>query len=268
MSSLLDHTVSALLNVESGPFNRLFERDGEKIGYVGGVGVSYPPTEAQLAVEELIAANNTELIQYFELAATNASELLPLYLQKEQLLKRIHVLDDPTVEVEYKSLIERIRESEFWTPMGLFYLFLAAKEISLRSVDGAVQLFKIIQTIIMNPVLRRLLNINLKDTFSGCIIRTTSCLQEMRLEDAFCDNIPPCHIAEYLGINIDFAAITELDITTLRDICALPTEAGELQLHLGINFNNDETMNWLQFRTTVVNFRQSILDPLGPDQFQ
>ena len=80
MSSLLDHTIRALLNVESGPFNRLFERDGEKFGYVGGVGVSYPPTEAQLAVEELIAANNTELIQYFELAATNASEMLPLYL--------------------------------------------------------------------------------------------------------------------------------------------------------------------------------------------
>ena len=90
----------------------------------------------------------------------------------------------------------------------------------------------------------------------------------MRLEDAFCDNIPPCHIAEYLGINIDFEAITDFPLDNLRDICALPTEAGELQLFLGINLNDDETMKWLQFRTSVVNFRQSILDPVGPDQFQ
>ncbi len=250
--------LDVLRQAQSGPLHRLFERDGTKYGYLGGMGVSYPPTNAQVALEELIESTNSlDLANVFELAAINSNEILQLYLEKESILRGTSSENNSNSSLD--EVEERIRQSNYWSPIGLFYLYIGAKHRSCNSSGDMIQLIKIIQTLSINADLCQLLNLRIKDKYSGCILRTTSYLEEMKLDDTFCDYIAPNEIAAFFNINIDNSnfANCQYDVFTLRGICELPADAGELKTILGVD--HDETITlWLQFRRQVINFRQNL----------
>lgn len=250
--------MDVLRQAQSGPLGRLFERDGTKYGYVGSMGVSYPPTNAQLALEELIESTNSlDLASIFELAAINSNEIFELYSEKESILLGTRSENNSNSSLD--EVEEKIRQSDSWSPIGLFYLYLCAKQRNYNNSADAIEFIKIIQTLSMSAELCQLLNLRIKDMYSGCILRTTSYLEEMKLVDTFCDDIATNNMAAFFNIDIDDSTLTNCryDVFTLRSICELPTESGELKAILGVDSNDTATL-WLQFRQLVINFRQNL----------
>ena len=120
------------------------------------------------------------------------------------------------------------------------------------------QFIRIIQILSMSSDLCLLLNLKVKDRYSGCIFGTTSLLKEMRLDETFYDDIPSDYMAKFLGIDIDFSTIPDCHCKyALRGICELPLDPGKLQEFLGLN-DDGTTECWLYFRELIVNIGKDL----------